>query len=321
MLARIRSYLHAPLLFHRAPLLSTMPPSDSPPTKVAKTIPAALFQGDELWESSWTEKAGEATLKKRMQVDDPTLILYSSWFCPFAQRAWIAAEETGVNYKWVEINPYQVKPDQSGGYSKKALSLAEKQAKYAGFVETSPRGLVPAIAHDGKVLWESLPVAEYLDATFGGGKLVNRDDPYEVAHQQIWCAHCTDRVQKKFYQALVAQDEETQKSATEQFLDECRALARAMKDGGPYFNGKKFSLVDVALAPFWQRIVTVGPHYFGLTLPSDEPEFQRLETWWQEVKTRPSIANTIVCNPRLIASYQDYFKGVATSDAARNYIK
>lgn len=25
--------------------------------------------------------------------------LYSAWFCPFAQRAWIAAEEKGIKYK------------------------------------------------------------------------------------------------------------------------------------------------------------------------------------------------------------------------------
>ena len=310
----------------------------------ATTSPsAAFFEGDELWDPLWKEAAGEATLRLRMglqgqlptlennggaeatikkpKIEDPELILYSSWFCPFAQRAWIAAEESGVNYRWVEINPYYVNPERPGGYTKKAMTLEEKRTMNPDFIEASPRGLVPAIKHGDKLIWESLPVSEYIDAVFGGGSLMNRNDPFEVARQQIWCAHCTDRIQKKYYQALVAQNKEAQKSCVEEFYQECRALASAMRDDGPYFNGKEFSLVDVALAPFWQRILPVGGHYFGLTLPVEEPEFQRLEKWWQAVKDRPSVAATIVCEPRLVLSYQDYPHNVATSDAAKNYFK
>lgn len=291
-----------------------MASEDPPPT-------AALFDSNDLWETSWVEAAGEATLKRRMDVKDPALTLYSSWFCPFAQRAWIAAEESGVNYKWVEINPYYVDSKQPGGYTKKSLALEEKQSMNHDFVQASPRGLVPAIRHKEIVIWESMPVAEYIDAVFGGGKLMKRNDPYEVARQQIWCSHCTDRVQKKYYQALVAQDKRTQQACVDEFFKECRTLARAMSDDGAFFNGKSFSLVDVALTPFWQRIRTVGPYYFGLTFPMEEPEFLRLDRWWKAVEARPSVAATIVCEPRLVSSYADYSKNTATSDAARNYIK
>lgn len=174
---------------------------------------------------------------------------------------------------------------------------------------------------DPVLLWESLPVAEYIDAAFGGGRLLDRTDPYHVARQQIWCAHCTDRIQKRYYQALVAQDGTVRESCLDEFLDECRSLARAMSDGGPFFDGAPFTLVDVALAPFWQRILTVGPHYMAMTLPVDEPEFRRLSVWWQACKERPSVAATFVCEPRLISTYSDYSKNVATSDAARNYIR
>ena len=88
--------------------------------------------------------------------------------------------------------------------------------------------------------------------------------------------------------------------------------------GGDYFDGNRFSLVDVALAPLWQRILTVGPEFFDLTLPKDEPEFQRLDKWWRAVKARPSVANTIVSEPRLVSTYMDYARNVATSDAAKN---
>jgi glutathione S-transferase len=310
----------------------------SPPPSQAAA--AALFEGDKLWQADWKEGKGEATLKRRMKkINNPQLVLYSSWFCPFVQRAWIAAEESGVNYQWIEINPYHVNPNQPGGYTKKALSLAEKTALYPDFIKASPRGLVPAILHhddnddnNDKVVWESLPVSEYIDACFGDGALSLRNkegsssNPYEVARLQIWSAHCTDRIQKKFYQALTAQDSSVQSSCIQDFYQECRVLAQAMRhdddddNDGYYFNGKDFSIVDVALAPFWQRFITVGKHYIGLELPvKDEPDFQRLDKWWKAVSARPSVAATLVCEARLIASYQDYAKNVATSDAARNY--
>lgn len=301
------------------------------PTKKAKTLQSALFEGDDLWDSSWKETGGERTLKKRMNPSNNDtgveFTLYSSWFCPFAQRAWIAAEESGANYQWIEIDPYYVDPSQPGGYTKKAKTLEEKKMDFPEFIHASPRGLVPALqAQDEEnnrliVLWESLPVAEYIDAVYGGGKLQNRNDPYSVARQQIWCAHCTERIQKKYYQALVAQDKDVEKSCIDQFYKECRSLARAMKDDGPYFDGNSFSLMDVTLAPFWQRILTVGPFYLGLTLPAEEPEFQRLDQWWKAVSKRPSVAATIVCESRLISTYSDYSQSIATSDAAQNYVK
>jgi glutathione S-transferase len=320
---------------------------------------AALFEGDKLWQAHWKEGPGEATLKRRMlmtkqinnnnaddadRTPEPQLVLYSSWFCPFAQRAWIVAEECDLDYQWVEINPYEVNPNQPGGYTKKALTLAEKAALYPDFIQASPRGLVPAILHhndkdngnkgDDKavvVLWESLPVCEYIDACFGNGKLSlrNRNNPYDVARLQIWSTHCTERIQKKFYQALTAAADDgstIQKSSfIQDFYQECRVLAQAMRtddvNNGYYFNATEFSLVDVALAPFWQRFLTVGKHYLGLVFPMNEPEFQRLNQWWQAVSARPSVAATLVCEARLVASYQDYARNVATSDVARNFIK
>jgi glutathione S-transferase len=334
---------------HSIAMTTTKTTSPPPPAPAA-----ALFEGDTLWEDHWKEGAGEATLKRRMQTpsNPPQLILYSSWFCPFAQRAWIAAEESGVNYQWIEINPYYVNPQQPGGYTKKAMTLPEKDALYPDFIQASPRGLVPAILHvnDKVVLWESLPVSEYIDACFGNGALMSlrrrntaQDDdddaknhhPYEVARLQIWSAHCTDRIQKKFYQALTAEpDSAIQASLVQVFYQECRVLAQAMRTTyvengeGYYFNGTEFSIVDVALAPFWQRFLVVGQHYLGaaFALPllgmdekGKEPEFQRLAQWWKAVSARPSVAATLVCEPRLVANYQDYARNVATSDAARNY--
>lgn len=288
---------------------------------------AAQFPGDDLWQTDWTPSFGEATIQKRSNVESPSFLLYSSWFCPFAQRAWIAAEESGANYQWIEINPYEVDPSRFGGYTKKALTLKQKADLHPAFVEASPRGLVPAIRHchdaqvtNGVVLWESLPVAEYIDAVFGSATLAGKDNPEVRARIQIWSAHCTERIQKQFYKALMTQDQATRNDAITQFYQECRALANAMDTEGPYFLGQQFSLVDVAFAPFWQRMLWVGGHYIGLEFP-DEPEFARIHVWWEACKQRESVKSTLVCKERLVASYDDYHRNVGTSDFAINQMK
>ena len=81
----------------------------------------------------WAPSCGEATIARRSACpgpsdDNPQVpVLYCSWFCPFAQRAWIAMEAKGVEYHWEEIVPYEVDPSAPGGYTKKQLPLAEKR--------------------------------------------------------------------------------------------------------------------------------------------------------------------------------------------------
>ena len=55
-----------------------------------------------------TGSEGEQTIGRRQQAaaaDTAEITLFASWFCPYAQRAWLALEESGANYSWVEIQP------------------------------------------------------------------------------------------------------------------------------------------------------------------------------------------------------------------------
>mmetsp|Transcript_1167 Transcript_1167/g.2871 ORF Transcript_1167/g.2871 Transcript_1167/m.2871 type:complete len:200 (-) Transcript_1167:58-657(-) len=88
----------------------------------------------------------------------------------------------------------------------------------------------------------------------------------------------------------------------------------SLKD--PFFLGSDFSMVDMSLAPFWQRILWVGTHYRGLTFPEEEA-FKRLDQWWEAVAKRPSVARTLVCKPRLQSSYRHYATNLATSNYGR----
>eukprot|EP00039_Didymoeca_costata_P029611 m.25511 g.25511 ORF g.25511 m.25511 type:complete len:329 (-) comp7710_c0_seq2:48-1034(-) len=289
---------------------------------------AAQQPSDALWVSSWTPSNGEETIRKKSMTDesDASCILYCSWFCPYAQRAWIALEELGISYRYIEINPYEVDVNEPGGYTKKQLPLPQKEKLYPDFVATSPRGLVPAVDHSGRKVWESLCVVEYVDNVFGQSKLLPTDS-HKRALARIWMDHAESRIQKSYYTMLMAQDPEQQKKAMTTFLAECRKFAQAMGSSGPFFLGENFSMVDIALAPFWQRILWVGKHYRNLTLPhfdknvtekQVDPDFQRLAQWWEAVSNRPSVKSTFVCKERLIASYSQYARNVGTSDYAKN---
>jgi glutathione S-transferase len=62
-------------------------------------------------------------------------------FSPFVQRVWIALEAKGLQYQYIEVDPY-----------KKPRSL----------LEVNPRGLVPAIRHGDWGCGESNVLMEYV---------------------------------------------------------------------------------------------------------------------------------------------------------------
>jgi len=39
------------------------------------------------------------------------LILYSAWYCPFAQRTWATLEHLGIPYDYRETDPYNKSPE------------------------------------------------------------------------------------------------------------------------------------------------------------------------------------------------------------------
>lgn len=65
--------------------------------------------------------------------------------CPFVQRVWSILEEKQIPYQYIEVNPYH-KPQS-------LLSL-------------NPRGLVPTLQYEGKPLFESTVIGEFLEEAF-----------------------------------------------------------------------------------------------------------------------------------------------------------
>lgn len=61
------------------------------------------------------------------------------------------------------------------------VNLARKEQLKEEFLGINPRGLVPVLIHDGKVIIESNDILTYLDAEFSGPKLIPTDQADEVS--------------------------------------------------------------------------------------------------------------------------------------------
>ena len=153
--------------------------------------------------------------------------------CPWVQRAAIVLRAKNVPYEITYIDRVK-RPDW--------------------FLAVSPHSKVPVLLIDDKhALFESNAIAEYLDETVA--PRLHPADPIQRARNRAW----TDYV-ATFASAISntaysdTEDEFAARAAkiADPFGKLDDALSKRGNDG-PFFNGKDFSLVDCAYAPFLQR--------------------------------------------------------------------
>ncbi|KAK8055599.1 glutathione-S-transferase theta- GST [Apiospora rasikravindrae] len=198
---------------------------------------------------------------------DQPLKLFAGWFCPFVQRVWLALEEKGIPYQYIEVNPYH---------------------KGEQLMKANPRGLVPTLeVAPGKALYESTVLLQYLDEAYPdhapqllpattGGDGKNEDGLFQRARARIWMDFVTSRIIPAWHRLLQFQPssaggQEEGRKRLEELRDEYRGFllefARAMDPEGPYFfagDDGQFGMVDLALAP-WVLRHWVFEHFKGIT--------------------------------------------------------
>lgn len=223
--------------------------------------------------------------------DSQDLVFYAGWFCPFVQRTWIALEEKKIPYQYVEVNPY-------------------KKEKH--FLDINPKGLVPAVEYQGKALYESLVLCEFLEDAYPEHKPhLLTTDPYTRAYIRIW----TDYVQKNIVtgqmRLVQAQDEASQKAALEEYIKALKGFAEKIK--GPYFLGEEFSVVDIAVAPWVVRDYIVVENR-GFTRDAAGSTWK---AYAELLEKRPSIINTASERQHYAEIYGRYLRDEAQSEAAK----
>ncbi|TFK74644.1 glutathione-S-transferase [Pluteus cervinus] len=219
------------------------------------------------------------------------LIFYSGWFCPFVQRTWIVLEEKGIPYQYKEVNPY-------------------KKEKH--FLDINPKGLVPAMEYQGKALYESLILCEFLEEAFPKYKpQILPSDPVDRAIVRIWVDHITKFFVPAYQRLLSAQEKEKQEGYLEELNQTLRKLTDHVK--GPYFLGDEFSLVDVAIAPWVLRDYVISEHR-GYTRIGVGAAWK---AYAENLEKRPSVAKTMSQREYLADIYGRYLRDEAQSEAAK----
>ncbi|KAI0115601.1 glutathione S-transferase [Nemania sp. FL0031] len=256
------------------------------------------------------------------------LKLYGGWFCPFVQRAWIVLHEKQIPHEYVEINPYRKAPE---------------------FLALNPRGLVPTLAvptttttsgkegeggEGRKPLYESTIICEYLDEAYfeekshGTPLLPRGNDPatvYARARCRLWIDHIGGKIVPGFYRVLQHTPEKDYsiEEARAAFLGHIRTFVQEMTEGGPWFLGDRFSLVDVMLAPWAKRLFLID-HYKagGVGIPGvgeagDDEVWTRWRAWFDAITTRKSVRDTWSDDEMYVRAYKRYADDTTQSEVAQ----
>ena len=153
--------------------------------------------------------------------------------CPWVQRAAIVLREKKIDFEFAHIEPDN-RPDW--------------------FRAISPHNKVPVLRIDDRVsLFESGAIAEYLDETHA--PRLHPEDPVARAINRAWIEYLPSAVDLISGHAYAKSEAEYDKAAAlvpPAFEKLEKAMAQ-QGDGGPFFNGARYSLADAAYAPFLQR--------------------------------------------------------------------
>lgn len=190
----------------------------------------------------------------------PDLVLVSHLLCPYVQRAAIALAEKGV------------------AFERRIIDLS---AKPHWFLTVSPTGKVPVLLVDGRPIFESAVILEYLEDTIP--PRLHPADPLTRADHRAWMEFGSAILSDiaGFYAATSADAFEARRGEIE------RKLARVEDRlvGTPWFDGATFALVDAVYAPIF-RYLDLFERIQDFGFASGKPKTAR---WRAALADRPSV--------------------------------
>ena len=207
------------------------------------------------------------------------------------------------------------------------LDILKGEQFTEAFLKINPRAMVPVLVHDGKVVIESTVICEYLEQVFPAHPIYPAD-PYACAQVRIWtkavdedlhpaCSaltyvvshrHTVRKNVRKFEDFLNAPSNESVETRKRKWrwIEEGLAAPGAadyiklydryihqmedsLKANGEWLVGGAFTMADIALAPYVNRLAMLGMEkmWQGGRLP-------RVGAWFERVKARESFKPAFV---------------------------
>lgn len=257
---------------------------------------------------------------------------WNSGTCPYAQRAWIALKEKGIDFDFekVDLADKDATPGFEEAYYKANPNKMSSSKVPVVVVETE--GLNMKYYTESKVLLETLdelfPEAPLLipeddidgryrsrvfgdvvyDSIWGGDR-----SPYRMAGRKAAGEKWNQAKEEAgLCEMLQAMDEslecfqqlpQDQQQVQEVELDGERensdedgvaTVVSTATNGGPFVLGEHFSMAECVTAPFVQRADFILKDYLEMDVVTlcQEHGYHRVGAWWTAVLERPSVVET-----------------------------
>lgn len=170
-------------------------------------------------------------------------------------------------------------------YERVTLDLARKEQKQPEFLKLNPYGKVPVINDNGKVLFESCIINEYLEEQYPDPPLMPKD-PYLRARGRILVDYVLNYMHEPYW-TLRAEMLKAEIERDASVLEEKRRILRSLLGyveealgDKPYLLGA-LSLSDIGILARFFRFESYG------AVPA--PSLPQLNAWFQRMKQRPSV--------------------------------
>ena len=249
--------------------------------------------------------------------------LWNSGTCPYAQRAWIALKEKGienVNYQMVDLQNKDATPEFGMAYYKANPNTMSSSKVPVMVVErTSDSGTSnndrdsdsdSDSDREKRYYTESKVVLEVIEELFPEGPKLLPDDVDQRYRSRVFGDAVYDSIwggERSPYKMLgrklknvdewdLIKEEETLCLMLERLNESLESL-----DGtGPFVCGEHFSMAECVTAPFVQRADFVLSHYLGMNVLElcQRHGYERAAAWWKAVLERPSVKETASPDPR-----------------------
>jgi glutathione S-transferase len=227
-------------------------------------------------------------------------VLYHGWRSSASRRVRLCLEEKGIAYE---------------GH---VIDMSKMEHHSPDFLKINPNGVIPALIHDGRPLYESGTICEYLDELYPDPPL-RPDNAYDRATMRNWIRHIDERIgnliifnwqhhlaktASQWTDAELAEkmknipskerQEAWLRAARRPYTEEERAGARAKLvelldrmertlGETPWLAGQTYSIADIGAVPFVKRIEEeIAPDEVTVA------KHPRVTAWWTAIQARPA---------------------------------
>jgi glutathione S-transferase len=217
-------------------------------------------------------------LKSMLKSSYPLTLLQAD-FCPFANRASIALLEKEAD------------PENPTKFEKRHVcyQMGPTNDKGTELLYSLDQKTVPVVIDNdkgGEVISESMVVVEYIDDLYPDTHPLQPSDPTGKKNMKLYMDR-HDSFVSGYYKLLMMQDSVQQQSLADDLLKQFSTLDIDLQVcPGPYLCGEQFTIADLKIFPFIERIVHVLGHFREFSIPE---ELVHVHQWYKDVSNRPSL--------------------------------